>query len=38
VLMLDTSYYGAFHNFFEAVRTVDQSQVVLQPGAAVAAN
>jgi hypothetical protein len=37
-LMLEPKYYGALRNFFEAVRTGDEEQIVLQPGAATASN
>ena len=37
-LMLDAKYYGALRNFFEVVRTGDEQQIVLQPGAATASN
>jgi hypothetical protein len=36
VLLLDKQYYGALRNFFQAVRTSDEAQVVLQPGVATA--
>lgn len=38
VLMLETKYYPALRNFFQIVRTVDEQQVVLQPGAVHASN
>jgi hypothetical protein len=31
-LMLETKYYAALRNFFQAVRTGDGEQIVLQPG------
>ncbi len=37
-LMLDSKYYGALRNFFQVVRTGDEEQIVLQPGAASASN
>jgi hypothetical protein len=37
-LTLDPKYYGALRNFFQVVRTGDEQQIVLQPGAASAAN
>jgi hypothetical protein len=37
-LLLDSKYYGALRNFFQAVRTGDEQQIVLQPGAASASN
>ena len=33
-LLLEPKYYGALRNFFQAVRTGDEEQIVLQPGAA----
>jgi hypothetical protein len=38
VLMLDQKYYPALRIFFQAVRTADEEQIVLQPGAATASN
>ena len=38
VLMLDQKYYPALRSFFQAVRTADEEQIVLQPGAATASN
>jgi len=38
VLFLETKYYPSLRNFFQVVRTGDEEQVVLQPGAATAAN
>jgi Domain of Unknown Function with PDB structure (DUF3857) len=38
ILMLDPKYYSALRSFFQAVRTVDEQQVMLQPGAANASN
>jgi len=35
---LETKYYAALRNFFQAVRSGDEQQVVLQPGAAAASN
>jgi hypothetical protein len=37
-LMLDSKYYTALRNFFQVVRTGDEEQIVLQPGAASASN
>jgi transglutaminase-like putative cysteine protease len=37
-LELDTKYYPALRNFFQTVRTGDDQQIVVQPGAAAAAN
>ena len=37
-LELDTKYYTALRNFFQTVRTGDDQQIVVQPGAAAAAN
>jgi hypothetical protein len=37
-LMLDQKYYPALRIFFQAVRTADEGQIVLQPGAATASN
>ena len=36
MLFLDAQYYSALRNFFQDVRTGDEQQIVLQPGAAVA--
>lgn len=38
VMALDTKYYLALRNFFQAVRSGDEQQIVLQPGSAAAAN
>ena len=38
LLILDQKYYPALRNFFQAVRTGDEEQVVLQPGQASASN
>ncbi|MCU1301871.1 MAG: hypothetical protein JWQ87_2155 [Candidatus Sulfotelmatobacter sp.] len=38
VLLLDPKYYQALRNFFGLVRTGDEEQIVLQPGAATASN
>jgi hypothetical protein len=38
ILLLDTKYYPALRNFFQVVRTGDEEQIVLQPGAASASN
>lgn len=37
-LMLEAKYYGALRNFFQAVRSGDDEQIVLQPGTASARN
>ena len=37
-LMLEPKYYSALRTFFQAVRTADEEQIVLQPGAATASN
>jgi hypothetical protein len=36
VLLLETKYYTALHNFFQIVRSGDEEQVILQPGPAIA--
>ena len=38
LLILDVKFYPALRNFFQAVRTGDEEQVVLQPGKASARN
>jgi len=38
VVLLDTKYYGALRKFFEAVRTGDDQQMVVVPGAQSAGN
>jgi hypothetical protein len=38
ILLLDVKYYQALRNFFQLVRSSDDEQIVLQPGAAAAAN
>lgn len=38
LLMLDSKYYTPLRNFFQAVRTADEEQIVLQPGSAAASN
>ncbi len=38
VLFLEQKYYGALRNFFQVVRTGDEEQIVLQPGATSASN
>jgi hypothetical protein len=38
VLLVDQKYYGALRNFFQAVRTGDAEQIVLQPGEIHASN
>jgi hypothetical protein len=38
VLLLEQKYYPALRTFFQAVRTADEEQIVLQPGAATASN
>lgn len=37
-VLLEQKYYTALRNFFEAVRTDDEEQIVLQPGTASAGN
>jgi hypothetical protein len=37
-LQLETKYYAALRNFFQVVKTGDEEQIVLQPGAAAASN
>jgi hypothetical protein len=37
-LILDPKYYPALRNFFGLVRSGDEQQIVLQPGAATASN
>ncbi len=37
-LLLDQKYYPALRNFFQAVRTSDEEQIVLQPGSTSASN
>ena len=38
ILLLDPKYYAALRNFFQVIRTGDDEQVLLQPGAASASN
>jgi len=38
LVILESKYYPALRNFFQLVRTGDDEQVVLQPGAAAASN
>jgi Domain of Unknown Function with PDB structure (DUF3857) len=38
LLLLESKYYSALRNFFQVVRTGDEEQIVLQPGAASASN
>jgi hypothetical protein len=38
LVMLDAKYYPAVHSFYEAVRTGDEEQIVLQPAGAGAGN
>ena len=38
LLSLDQKYYLALRNFYQSVRTSDDQQIVLQPGASAAAN
>jgi hypothetical protein len=38
VLYLETKYYLALRNFFQAVKADDELQIVLQPGSATAQN
>jgi Domain of Unknown Function with PDB structure (DUF3857) len=37
-ISLETKYYGALRKFFQVVRDGDEQQIVLEPGAAAAAN
>jgi hypothetical protein len=37
-LILETKYYPALQTFFQAVRSADEEQIVLQPGSATASN
>jgi Domain of Unknown Function with PDB structure (DUF3857)/Transglutaminase-like superfamily len=37
-VFLDQKYYQALRNFFQAVRTSDEAQIVLQPGSSTASN
>ena len=37
-LGMEVKYYSALRNFFQVVRTTDEQQIVLQPGATAAAN
>jgi hypothetical protein len=37
-ITLETKYYSALRNFFQVVRTGDEQQIVLQPGASAASN
>jgi hypothetical protein len=37
-LLIEAKYYPALRNFFQVVRTGDEEQIVLQPGAASASN
>jgi hypothetical protein len=36
LLLVETKYYPALRNFFQVVRTGDESQIVLQPATATA--
>lgn len=38
VMLLEPKYYAALRNFFQVMRTGDEGQIVLQPGAANASN
>jgi len=38
ILILEQKYYAPLRNFFQVVRTNDEQQVILQPGATNAAN
>jgi hypothetical protein len=38
MLLVEVKYYPALRNFFQVVRTGDEEQIVLQPGAASASN
>ena len=37
-LLLEPKFYSALRNFYEAVRSGDEQQIILQPGAASASN
>jgi hypothetical protein len=37
-MVLATKYYPALRSFFQAVRTADEEQIVLQPGSTTAGN
>jgi len=37
-MLMDVKYYAALRNFFQSVRSTDEEQIVLQPGAATASN
>jgi hypothetical protein len=37
-MLLEVKYYGALRSFFQAVRTGDEQQILLQPGASAAKN
>jgi hypothetical protein len=38
ILILEQKYYAPLRNFFQVVRTNDEQQVILQPGATSAHN
>jgi hypothetical protein len=38
LLMIDTKYYGTLRSFYQTVRTGDEQQIMVQPGAAAASN
>ena len=38
LLLAEAKYYPAVRNFFQTVRTGDEEQIVLQPGATVSVN
>jgi uncharacterized protein DUF3857 len=38
LISLEQKYYGALRNFYQAVRTADEQQIVLQPGGSVASS
>ena len=38
LLMIDTKHYGTLRSFFQAVRTGDEQQIIVQPAAAAASN
>ena len=38
LISLEAKYYPALRNFYQTVRTADEQQIVLQPGAAAASN
>jgi len=38
IMLMDVKYYATLRNFFQAVRTADEQQVMLQPSSASASN